>query len=717
MASYVRNLRKNTTPAVVKDNEAQEYRRNYVRNLAVGADAQPAELSYTQRLADEVTPGAQNAFLTPGATGGVTSGAQAVNYSAGNAVAQPAGAPVRRKYSANLLNQNTVAAAAGVEDNTGTAGDGTTVNGAAGAQRRAVTDAVNKKLKVTSYEEYLGEGKWESTAEKYNADVDYAQGVKDDAYKEAEDEYRIAMRDADSNFRTSQPTYGAAAEDMLSNGLSGSGYSEYLAGKALEAKSDEAMAARSQMSYQKLLADQQYNSDVKTALDERYQTEQQLEADYKAKFQEVINGIMDGLWDASTGEKILAQYAPSAGISAEMKGALTDAQSNYDTANQGTVLGAYIDWCSSNDITINEATMTAYLKKTGKFTDSQISTYISNCFDSSGNFLGNTGDSEGDTVDPESPSDIIDTTTEFDQDDKGVISYKTVEETKVWAQYEADYGRPLTEEEKETIRGQFREKGLYNDEIGKFLAEQGNITWSTYLGISTNNFDQTVESFKESMLKHKIASGELQELLATLEANKGSVVSTAAAEAIKNMCEGLVVSAVALESNGGLRQKFQKGDNFKVAVGDEVYRVKSEGRASKEVLDAAADVPAGAVFGYGTDLYIKTENSAYKIKARAIFGNKDYDKLWYEVYGSELDNLKNYANGTRFRTTAEFVTMLRNNFTDITDYQISFVINMLSGSSMIHNGVVNLGDFSMEGIRQLVERAEGEQANFIGPMK
>lgn len=485
-----------------------------------------------------------------------------------------------------------------------------------------------------NYEKYLSnkENEYESAAGKYNADIDYAKGVKDDAYREAEDEYRIAMRDADANYRTSLPTYGSAAEEMLDKGLAGSGYTEYLMGKALKAKSDEAMAARSQMSYQKMLADKQYNSDVKDALNERYQTELALDGEYKAKFQEVVTGIMNGLWDASVGERILSQYAPEGGVSEEIRSALADVQSNYDNANQGTILGAYIDWCRDNGAEVNAATISDYLKKTGKFTDGQISSYISNVFDANGNFLGDTNTETntitGGGLGTGNTGNII-TETDTTQD------YKT----QASELFQKVYGRlPSTDELEECSK-----------KMEKYTQGMTDMQVADLFGITQASvWDPVLEDFQLKIASHKIGSNELWDILDEMKADKDAgLLSSNAYNDIKAMCDGLVVSNVTLKSNGGLRKKYQKGDQFEVELGHETYRVRSEGETSdKAVIEAAKGLKDGTVFGYGTNLFIKVGDSAYRFGARAVFGNGEYDKLWHAIYKDAVADISQGYGGT-----------------------------------------------------------------------
>ena len=115
-----------------------------------------------------------------------------------------------------------------------------------------------------------------------------------------------------------------------------------------------------------------------------------------------------------------------------------------------------------------------------------------------------------------------------------------------------------------------------------------------------------------------------------------------ALKAIKKIQEGLVITSNGkLAENKGLFTDYRKGENFTVKVGDIVYRVQSGGEADTTVKKASQEVSDGTVFGYGSDLYLKVGNTAYKIEPRMLFGKADYDKLWGDVYTQAITNAKN----------------------------------------------------------------------------
>lgn len=240
------------------------------------------------------------------------------------------------------------------------------------------------------------EGK--SIVDQYNSDVDYAGKTKDEAYKKAEDSYSIAVRDANANYRTNQPTYGATAENLLAAGLSGSGYSDYLAGKAYEARTDEINAARSQMSYAKQLADSNYeqmmyqagtdkrNAESNLSL-QRMNYSEQLNSEYKSALDAMVNGIMNGIYDASVAEKMLKNYTIDGVVPDDAIRMLQETEANYAKANANSTIGTFISWAQDsikNDYPINAEIARDYLKRNTNLSDEEINVYINAFFNEDG---------------------------------------------------------------------------------------------------------------------------------------------------------------------------------------------------------------------------------------------------------------------------------------------------------------------------------------------
>lgn len=467
-----------------------------------------------------------------------------------------------------------------------------------------------KELEVEDPNSYIAalREREESIVDQYNADINYAEQLKDDAYKKAKDQYGIAMRDAQGNFRANQPTYGAKAEQLLASGLTGGGYSDYLAGKAYEARTDEINAARSQQSYAQYLADSNYRDMMHKAeqdkFDRQYANDQwkleygvQLDAEYKAKVDQVINDIINGNYSAAVAENILKNYAPNGVVSQNIIDSLKAQEDQFWKINNSGVTADVMAFMMDAN---NQSAylLKKYLEDSTNLTDEQIQAYLDVYFDENGKL-------REELIKPQDPPE------DPDDDDQGDNPDNT-----------GGTGAGANNAKDENL----------TDAVN-YLRTKANMGKLDYASSYT--------AFKESMAKHKIGDGEdYNKLINEMKqlVKEGKFDPTAAA-AIENMTGGLVVGSGAFEENRGLQKKFQKGDNFTVTVGGNSYKVDSAGEASGDVQAVASNLADGVVFGYGSELYLKSGDTAYKIKARALFGNKDYNELWKAVYGEVIDNI------------------------------------------------------------------------------
>lgn len=496
------------------------------------------------------------------------------------------------QYTRNLVKPKQMKNEVGGSEETG--GDGVETGGE------------KKEFEVEDPNSYIAalREREESIVDQYDASVNYAEETKKDAYKKAEDQYNIAMREAQGNFRANQPTYGARAEQLLASGLTGGGYSDYLGGKAYEARTDEINAARSQMSYAEQLADSNYRDMMYQANTDKYNQQAaldqwkldygvQLDAEYKAKVEEILAGIAAGSYTAEIAKKELENYAPNGVISENIIGAIDAAEYEYWKKNDAALLAEYMTYVEAeiaNGGLGSRELMRDYLKNSSKLTDTQIEVYLDAYYNADGSLKdakdrpssGNSG-STGNT---------------------------------------GGTGGSANNAKDENL----------TDAVN-YLRTKANMGKLDYASSYT--------AFKESMEKHKIGDGEdYNKLINEMKqlVKEGKFDPTAAA-AIEDMTGGLVVGSGAFEENRGLRKKFQKGDNFTVTVGGNSYKVDSAGEAGGDVQAVASNLADGVVFGYGSELYLKSGDTAYKIKARALFGNKDYNELWKAVYGEVIDNI------------------------------------------------------------------------------
>lgn len=475
------------------------------------------------------------------------------------------------------------------------------------------TGGEKKALEVEDPNSYIAalREREDSIVEQYDASVNYAKETKQDAYKKAEDQYGIAMREAQANFRANQPTYGVAAEQLLASGLTGSGYSDYLAGKAYEARTDEINAARSQQSYAQYLADQNYRDMMHQANTDKYNQQAaldqwkldygvQLDAEYKAKVDQVINDIINGNYSAAVAENILKNYAPNGEVSQNIINSLKAQEDQFWKINNSGVTADVMAFMMDAN---NQSAylLKKYLEDSTNLTDEQIQAYIDVYFDENGKL-------REEIIKPlDPPKDTGDTGNTGGTGNTGNTGGTG---------------------------------GSANNSKDENLTDAVNYL-RTKANMGKLDYASSFTAFKEAMAKHQIGNGEdYNKLINEMKqlVTQGKFDRTAAA-AIEKMTGDLVVGSGAFEENRGLQKKFQKGDNFTVTVGGNSYKVDSAGEAGGDVQALASNLADGVVFGYGSELYLKSGDTAYKIKARALFGNKDYNELWKAVYGEVIDNI------------------------------------------------------------------------------
>ena len=478
-----------------------------------------------------------------------------------------------------------------------------------------------------SYQDYVN-GRESSILEAYDAAKKYAEETRTGAHDAAKDNYRVAAREAAGNFRANQPTYGANAEQLLSSGLTGSGYSDYLGGKAYEARANEINAARSQMNYAMMLADQEYNkaiadadinkADAMDKLGEfKFSYSTQLNEAYKAKVDEAVQKIMDGYYDADVAAKILRNYTTDGQLSDDVLAILKSTEDNYWKANNSSMKSAFIDYINSSlaaGIPLTEASMRQWLIDNVKgINEDELAAYMDGYFKD--------GKLDKNAV-------------------AGAVNNKPQTGTT----------------DNDTLLSQLATAlNISVDELKNKLGIQtsgGGTGGSGGTGETKTNpytFEQTIDTFQKFVSDHKAKNAEdykakLEELVNDSLVDGSKAWNQEAAEKIRNMASGLVVSSGTFDRNNGFQRSFQEGDNFHVSINGETYRVDSQGYASDEIKNAAKDIADGVVFGYGSELYLKVGYQAVKIGPRPGIGNRDYDKLWRAVYGEQLSNIKAGVN-------------------------------------------------------------------------
>lgn len=528
------------------------------------------------------------------------------------------------------------------------------------------------KQGIVDYETFI-KNQQESVIEKYKSDVNYAEKNRDYSYQLADDSYRVAAREADSNFKMNQPGYGRTAEELVASGLNGSGYSEYLGGKAYEARANELADARSQASAMKYAANQEYNEAIKEAENNKFTNEtnlesarieyaQQLAAGFKDRYEEVIANIQNGYYNASTAESILKRYTENGVISDEVRAGLAEAESQYLQTNKTSVVSSVIEFLAgqseTSSVTENQMRMLLIEGTKGNITETEIEAILDGCFKDGGRFDPDAAIQLKDKITPDknnegNATDNVDGS--MGQSNTNGNGGVTIEGNE--GQTDTSGGNSEDKLKWYEIMlgalaapfigiGQLFSPKDKNSQAGEGFKDEvdGNIEQT---GIRPT-YNDTISMFKSAMNQHAekaLGSGEdYAALINEMEAySRDGMINPAAAGAIVEMTKGLVVSTGSFDTNKGIRKQFQDGDNFTVNIGEKSYRVDSDGEAGDDVKAAAADLNDGTLFGYGSELYLKTDDGAIKITGRSVFGKKDYKELWKAVYGEALDQLASKA--------------------------------------------------------------------------
>jgi hypothetical protein len=188
-----------------------------------------------------------------------------------------------------------------------------------------VTDAQAARDSAISYAEATKNNAVQyATDTKTNA-YGSAQQAKDVSYADAERMREKAIQDANLAYMRSQPTYGANAEALLSSGLTGSGYSDYLAGKAYATNRADIAAARNTEAESRRVADIRY-ADALSQADQNYANSvaqanknfADAQASAEGKYLDYINGIKGNVIseNAKFEEEAKSAYSTVLGLAA-----------------------------------------------------------------------------------------------------------------------------------------------------------------------------------------------------------------------------------------------------------------------------------------------------------------------------------------------------------------------------------------------------------------
>lgn len=154
-------------------------------------------------------------------------------------------------------------------------------------------------------------------------------------------------------------------------------------------------------------------------------------------------------------------------------------------------------------------------------------------------------------------------------------------------------------------------------------------------------------SFEEKMLEHSVGpNGEMAAIIKDFvdTAKNNGLFTEEEIGKFESIFNGYVETSATFRKND-FDTSFGEGDDFSIEMGGKRYGVESDGRADDSIQQFAKNnnLRDGKVFGYKSELYLVAGNEVIKIKARKLFYNGDYEKLWKAVYA---ENLKQFMDGT-----------------------------------------------------------------------
>lgn len=230
---------------------------------------------------------------------------------------------------------------------------------------------------------------------------------------------------------------------------------------------------------------------------------------------------------------------------------------------------------------------------------------------------------------------------------KGVLdAYRTKAETE--AQKAEEEAKAAQEAEFVNLDTIITE-GYYNtpSELRAYLdAHKGGLSDTQYrlLDQMVNYLENSPEEAEQAEAREKQAAIEEASGLKTLPQTE--VKQKADAEAVATMGAGVgalagalinpilgIGTGIASAIYEGKNDRFEKGDNFNVKIGDLTYKVQSGGESTDaNVLSAAKSVENNSVFAYDEKLYLKRSGKVYIVEARDLTKRDHYDKLWAQFY-------------------------------------------------------------------------------------
>ena len=235
----------------------------------------------------------------------------------------------------------------------------------------------------------------ENAFKDYNTNINYAEEEKVNALKLAEQARANAKAEAEALYRQNASNYGLQGERMLEQGLAGGGYSEFLEGKNMETRALNYGAANSnyisnaqnaQTLYSQALreAEQQYMGAQDDILNARLEYADELQAEHKAMYENILAQVNSGLYDAETAKTMMGVYG---GFTDAEWSAVQAASNSYEQREgKALVQQIYADLVERLGAGLTREIYADHLRAQG-IDDATINRIVNTAFDESGHLI------------------------------------------------------------------------------------------------------------------------------------------------------------------------------------------------------------------------------------------------------------------------------------------------------------------------------------------
>lgn len=432
--------------------------------------------------------------------------------------------------------------------------------------------------KVMTYEEFVA-SKTGGFTNQYKDEYEGLKQSYEDQLLATEEQRKRAAVTAEAEYDRAKSTYGANAEAMLDQGLTGGGYSEYLAGKNYEALNNAKIAAQAQKNALDTALGTTYNENLSKLVSDNATAVQEIKNN-------ILTNVSNGIYGLESAKKVFESY----GLEAD--------QSFYDTVKsiadeyskdaKQSLVGTLIETFVNSGATPTKSSFLSWLKlgfdaNGVEYNDSDIAAIVDGYFDENGNFLGADGGTISSVVTGNNLAGIIADSTTITNG--GYYTKDEISGLVHIGDLAAEYGT-TNDFVKKIVASYF--DGRETNEDGKYLYEKDDLI--SYVASKLNSYHTSVFGAK--------------------------------------LVSGLVFDKNDWDTTLG------DGDNFTIKdSNDTVYKIQSAGEVVDEkTLNALGRTTDGNIKAYEGDLYMQYNGGKwYKLEGRDL-NKSDYTGLVNKLY-------------------------------------------------------------------------------------